>query len=116
MTTQTVFPTPLPDGEDPGPEPRTDAGPLTIHHVFALLNAHRAAVHETLQELRASGAPVSVPFDAVFLCELAGLVVDLQTGAITGLAEGRAPAPVAALRARLATQFGPVVDSTVRPA
>lgn len=108
MTTHTVFPTPLPPGSGADDEPASGgpagagAGPLTIHHVFTLLNAHRAAVHEALQELRASGAPVNVPFDAVFLCELAGLVVDLQTGAITGLAEGRAPAPVAALRRRLA--------------
>lgn len=120
MTTHSVFPTPLPadspdplpDAEpEPEPEPEPAGRPLTIQDVYGLLNEHRAAVHEALQELRVSGAAVNVPFDAVFLCELAGLVVDLQSGAILGVAEGRAPAPVPGLRRRLAGG-GIAVDGT----
>jgi hypothetical protein len=75
--------------------------PLTISEVYKYFLEHRAAVHEALQEQRAAGTAVNVPFDAVFLCELAGLVVDLETGLVDGLANGHV-APIGALRDRLA--------------
>jgi len=56
----------------------------TIHDLFPLFQAHRTAVHTELQELQRSGVPVPAPFDAIFLCELVGLVVDLPTGEIVG--------------------------------
>jgi hypothetical protein len=106
MTASNAFPTPhtSPSGPDCAgcdkPHAVTVLPPLTIHDVYRMLLDHRAAVHEALQELRASGTAVNVPFDAVFLCELAGLVVDLETGQVTGMAEDRV-APTAELRARL---------------
>ena len=74
---------------------------LTIQEVYTFFLEHRAAVHASLAELRAAGAAVNVPYDAVFLCELAGLVVDLETGLVDGLADGLV-APIPALRSRLA--------------
>ncbi len=61
--------------------------PFTIHDLYPLLTDYRAAVHEALQELRAAGGVVAVPFDAIFLCELMGLVIDPATGAIVGWAD-----------------------------
>ena len=128
MTISAAFPTPLPQGtangashgpgKQPGAEPEPQAGPhtvrpadrptnvvtveaLTIHEVYVCFIEHRAAVHASLAEQRAAGVPVNVPDDAVFLCELAGLVVDLETGLIDGLA-GDLVAPIPALRSRLA--------------
>lgn len=63
--------------------------PFTIHDLYPLLIDYRAAVHEALQELRAAGGVVVVPFDAIFLCELMGLVIDPATGAIVGWADDR---------------------------
>lgn len=62
---------------------------FTVHDLFPLLQAQRAAVHEALQEHRAAGGDVNVPFDAVFICELIGLVVNPATGEITGWADER---------------------------
>ncbi|MFN8463894.1 MAG: hypothetical protein U0X20_00025 [Caldilineaceae bacterium] len=139
MTISAAFPTPLPQGasngasygpgEQPGAESEAQAGPqtmrpadcpatqvvpvnaLTIHEVYACFIEHRAAVHASLAEQRAAGVPVNVPDDAVFMCELAGLVVDLETGLIDGLA-GDLVAPIPALRSRLANA-GFVVDGQV---
>lgn len=62
---------------------------FTIHELYPILRDYRAAVHEALQELHAAGGVVNVPFDAIFVCELMGLVVDLATGVITGWADER---------------------------
>lgn len=141
MTVSAVFPTPLPQdgrngsGEHPDPEPHADprtgwppemvvaVEPLTISEVYKYFLEHRAAVHEALQEHRAAGTVVNVPFDAVFLCELAGLVVDLETGLVDALANGHV-APIAALRNRLAglgfvtdgEGDGVTVDGVAKPA
>jgi hypothetical protein len=79
-----------------------------------MLEAQRAAVHAELKQLRAEGAPLNVPPDIVFLCELAGLVLDLETGFVTGLADGHV-APVPQLRARLQT-LGFVLPAGQAPA
>jgi hypothetical protein len=57
-------------------------------------------VRAELQELQGQGTPVNVPFDVVFLCELAGLVLDLETGQVAGIADGHV-APLPGLRTRL---------------
>ena len=129
MTVSAAFPTPLPQGaahgalngsgEMPGAEPEPqEVAPnvvpterpavrvvpveaLTIEEVYGYFLAHRAAVHASLEEHRLAGAPLNVPYDAVFLCELAGLVVDLDTGLVDGLADGLV-VPIPALRSRLA--------------
>ena len=62
---------------------------FTVSDLLPILQELRAAVHQDLQELRASGAPVAVPFDAVFVCELLGLVLDVASGEITGWADER---------------------------
>ena len=61
---------------------------FTVSDLLPILQELRA-VHQDLQELRATGVPVSVPFDAVFVCELLGLVLDLASGQITGWADER---------------------------
>ena len=127
MTVSAVFPTPVPQGDRDGSPDGSGVHPhaepqvghsnvrpaerpairvvaveaLTIEEVYACFLEHRAAVHASLEEHRAGGAPVNVPYDAVFLCELAGLVVDLDTGLVDGLADGLV-APIPALRSRLA--------------
>jgi hypothetical protein len=129
MTQSAVSPTPLPlgagpgSGEEPGARAETAGAvtaiePLSIHEVYRYFLERRAAVHADLQELRAAGQPVNVPFDAVFLCEVAGLVLDLETGFVDGLAEERV-APIPALLDRLAGQgfdVDGVVDGTAVPA
>ena len=67
----------------------TTAVIFTVSDLLPILQELRAAVHQDLQELRATGVPVSVPFDAVFVCELLGLVLDLASGQITGWADER---------------------------
>jgi len=62
---------------------------FTVSDLLPILQELRATVHQDLQELRASGAPVAVPFDAVFVCELLGLVLDVASGEITGWADER---------------------------
>ena len=62
---------------------------FTVSDLLPILQELRAAVHQDLQELRASGVPVAVPFDAIFVCELLGLVVDVASGEITGWADER---------------------------
>jgi len=62
---------------------------FTVSDLLPILQEHRAAVHQDLQELRVDGAVVNVPFDAVFVCELLGLVLDVATGEITGWADER---------------------------
>lgn len=62
---------------------------FTVHDLFPLLQAQRAAVHEAMQEHRSAGGEVAVPFDAIFICELIGLVVDPASGEITGWADER---------------------------
>lgn len=65
----------VPAPPDPLPE-------LTLDDLYAMLTDRRAAVHQEIADLIAAGEPIAVPADAVFLCELLGLVVDLHTGVI----------------------------------
>lgn len=62
---------------------------FTVSDLLPILQELRAGIHQDLQELRASGAAVNVTFDAVFVCELLGLVLDVATGEITGWADER---------------------------
>lgn len=125
MTASTAVPTPLPCGEgspsqecaaEEWPSDRSSSSragaastpvvafePISVQEVYNLLIERRAAVHAELQELRVQGEPVNVPFDAVFLCELAGLVLDLETGLVAGIADDYV-APLPSLRARLQEQ------------
>jgi len=77
---------------DPAADPaaKPGAAPLTFYDVIFELNQRRAEVRAEVEELRAAGVPVVVPADALFLCELAGYVVDLGTGALVGSADDRA--------------------------
>lgn len=65
------------------------AAVFTVSDLLPILQDIRAGIHQDLQELRASGAAVNVTFDAVFVCELLGLVLDVATGEITGWADER---------------------------
>jgi hypothetical protein len=62
---------------------------MTVWQVVALLEAKRAKVRSEITELQGEGVAVVVDPDSLFLCELLGLVVDLEDGEVIGLAEER---------------------------
>lgn len=62
---------------------------MTVWQVVALLEARRAKVRSEITELQGEGVAVVVDPDSIFLCELLGLVVDLEDGEVTGFAEER---------------------------
>lgn len=55
---------------------------MTVWQVVALLEARRAKVRSEITELQGEGVAVVVDPDSLFLCELLGLVVDLESGQI----------------------------------
>ena len=65
---------------------------MTVWEILAVLEAKRTMIRSEVYELKSEGASVVVDADAVFLCELAGLVVDLGTGKIVGTADERVAA------------------------
>ncbi|MCE7986113.1 MAG: hypothetical protein DYG89_33465 [Caldilinea sp. CFX5] len=55
---------------------------MTVWQVVALLEARRAKVRSEITELQGEGVAVVVDADSLFLCELLGLVVDLESGQV----------------------------------
>ncbi len=62
---------------------------MTVWQVVAWLEAKRAKVRSEIAELQGEGVKVVVDPELLFLCELLGLVVELETGQITGVADER---------------------------
>lgn len=55
---------------------------MTIEQLIAKIDGKRAEYAEQLAELRAEGEPVRVLAGDLLLAELAGFVVNLETGAV----------------------------------
>jgi hypothetical protein len=55
---------------------------MTVWQVVALLEAKRAKVRSEITELQGEGVAVVVDPDSLFLCELLGLMVDLESGQV----------------------------------
>ncbi|MEZ4860267.1 MAG: hypothetical protein R3C14_03140 [Caldilineaceae bacterium] len=55
---------------------------MTVWQVVALLEARRAKVRSEITELQGEGVAIVVDPDSLFLCELLGLVVDLEDGQV----------------------------------
>jgi hypothetical protein len=84
--------------------------PLTYQDVLQVLHERRAAIQRGLDVVRASGDIINVPLDAIFLCELLGLTVNLQSGEIDAIADDQiVPPPELRRRIALLTQ-PPIVD------
>jgi ABC-type amino acid transport substrate-binding protein len=114
MIVQVVSSTPLfpdaPEGTPAAVPTLLDVAPLTYEAVLQILNEWRQAIQREIDAVRADGDIINVPLDAIFLCELLGLTVNLQSGEIDAIAGDRVVAP-AELRRRIAllTQ-PPIVD------
>jgi|DEB0MinimDraft_3_1074331.scaffolds.fasta_scaffold347919_2 hypothetical protein len=55
---------------------------MTIEQLIAKIDKRRAEYAEQLAELRAAGEPVQTNAGDLLLAELAGFVVNLETGAV----------------------------------
>lgn len=62
---------------------------MTVWQVVALLEAKRAKLRSEITELQGDGVAVVVDPDSLFLCELLGLVIDLESGQVLGFANER---------------------------
>ena len=62
---------------------------MTVWQVVALLEAKRAKLRSEITELQGDGVAVVVDPDSLFLCELLGLVIDVESGHVLGFANER---------------------------